>query len=108
MPADDDDTFDAFQRTLAGLYAKQARVLPAGTRWFDSHTHTGANDPDGFKATDADILAALDTAGHERALVFSSMDPAGYRAANDRVLGEASASGGRLVALARWTRTTTR
>ena len=77
------------------------RGCPRSTEWFDAHTHTGANDPDGFKATPREILAGLDMAGHARALVFSSADPAGYRAANDRVLAEAADSGGRLVALAR-------
>lgn len=86
---------------LDGVYAAHAARLPAGTEWFDAHTHTGTNDPDGFKATAGDILAGLDLAGHARALVFSSADPAGYRAANDRVIAEAADSGGRLVALAR-------
>lgn len=87
---------------LGELYRNAAaRALPAGTEWFDAHTHTGFNDPDGFTASVEQVLAGLDLAGHRQALVFSSADPAGYVEANDRVLAEAEASGGRLVALAR-------
>jgi len=92
---------EPFAAALDDLYAAHQDRLPAGTEWFDAHTHTGANDPDGFKATPSEIVAGLDMAGHARALVFSSADPAGYGAANDRVLAEAADSGGRLVALAR-------
>src|SRR4051794_32309344 len=67
---------------------------------FDAHTHTGRNDPDGFVCSDADLEEALTRIG-ARALVFTHHDPGGYREANDRVLAEAAASGGRLVALAR-------
>jgi uncharacterized protein len=92
---------DPFPDTLAELYAAHARALPQDTRWFDAHTHTGSNDPDGFKATAEQIVGGLDAAGHERALVFSTMEPDGYPPANDRVIAEARASGGRLLALAR-------
>jgi predicted TIM-barrel fold metal-dependent hydrolase len=92
---------DPFESRLSGLYAAQAARLPPGTVWFDAHTHTGNNDPDGFKATAAEILAGLDAAGHRHALVFSTMEPEGYRRANDRVIAEAAASEGRLRALAR-------
>lgn len=92
---------EPFAASLDDLYAAHLARLPGEVKWFDAHTHTGANDPDGFKATPREILAGLDMAGHARALVFSSADPAGYRDANDRVLAEAADSGGRLVALAR-------
>lgn len=92
---------EPFAASLDDLYAAHVARLPGEVKWFDAHTHTGANDPDGFKATPREILAGLDMAGHARALVFSSADPAGYRDANDRVLAEAADSGGRLVALAR-------
>ena len=67
-----------------------------GAQWLDVHTHTGQNDPDGIRGTDAELLAALDDAGVRRALVFTSHEPDGYRAANDRVREEAARSGGRL------------
>jgi hypothetical protein len=93
---------DPFAALLGELYADQVTAfLPADTPWFDAHTHTGFNDPDGFKASAEQILAALDTAGQARALIFPSQEPDGYPPANDRVLAEAAASGGRLRALCR-------
>jgi uncharacterized protein len=92
---------DPLETKLGEFYAAQARVLPPGTHWFDAHTHTGSNDPDGFKATAEQLIAGLDAAGHARALVFTTMEPDGYPAANDRVIAEAAASGGRLLALTR-------
>ena len=89
------------ETSLGELYERHASRLPPGTEWFDAHTHTGFNDPDGFKASAEQIVAGLDTAGHARALVFSTQEPDGYRAANDRVTAEARASGGRLLALSR-------
>jgi hypothetical protein len=83
------------------LYDAARAALPAGTRWFDAHTHIGENDPDGFRAAPEEILAGLDHAGHHRALLFPMHEPDGYRAANDRVLEVCAGSGGRLVALAR-------
>lgn len=76
-------------------------VLPP-FRVFDAHTHTGENDPDGF-GTDADgLLDALDLVERDaRAVVFTMHEPDGYPDANDRVLAEAEASGGRLVPFCR-------
>jgi uncharacterized protein len=69
---------------------------------FDAHTHIGRNDPDGYSAEPAEILAAMDAAGQRRALLFAMQEPAGeYRAANDEVLAACAASDGRLNALAR-------
>lgn len=82
----------------------QAAELARGGRptgWFDAHTHIGHDDPDGYEADPEEIVAGLDRAGHERALLFAMHEPTGYRAANDRVLDAARDSGGRLVALAR-------
>ena len=67
---------------------------------FDAHTHTGANDPDGFGVTAeelVDALALIDA----RAVVFTMKEPDGYPDANDRVIAEAEASGGRLVPFCR-------
>jgi hypothetical protein len=71
-----------------------------GVRVFDAHMHIGENDPDGFRATGADILAALDLA-RARGVVFPFQEPEGYHEANDHVLADAEASGGRLVAFCR-------
>src|SRR3954464_14255834 len=67
---------------------------------FDAHTHTGSNDPDGFKCSVEELLAALGEIG-SRAAVFTMHEPDGYPAANDRVLEEAAASDGRLVPFCR-------
>jgi uncharacterized protein len=69
---------------------------------FDAHTHIGRNDPDGYSAEPAEILAAMDAAGQRRALLFAMQEAGGeYRAANDEVLAACAASDGRLSALAR-------
>ncbi len=84
------------------LYAAERAVAePPSTAWFDAHTHIGHDDPDGFEADPEELVAGLDRAGHDRALVFPMHEPAGYSPANDRVVAAAAASGGRLLALAR-------
>ncbi len=72
-------------------------LLPAGTSVWDAHCHTGDADPDGVTGTAGKLLERLDRAGHAGAVIMSSRDPAGYSAANDRILAEAGASGGRLI-----------
>lgn len=69
--------------------------------WFDAHTHMGHNDPDGRAATAAEIVEGLDTARHDRALLFAMHEPDGYTGPNDAVLEACAASGGRLLALSR-------
>jgi predicted TIM-barrel fold metal-dependent hydrolase len=76
-----------------------AEVLP-GLDVFDAHTHTGQHDPDGFRCTPEQLLESLDLVGG-RAAVFTMHEPAGYGPANDRVIAEAEASGGRLVPFCR-------
>ncbi len=68
--------------------------------YFDAHTHTGANDPDGFGITAEELLEALAMV-NARAVVFTMHEPDGYTEANDRVLAETEASGGRLVPFCR-------
>ncbi|MEA2229639.1 MAG: uncharacterized protein QOF04_3269 [Solirubrobacteraceae bacterium] len=96
MPVNGSD----FDPRLGALY-KDGRELLDGVAWFDAHTHIGHNDPDGRTATAEEIIGGLDQAGHQRALVFPMHEPDGYAPANDRVLRDAAASGGRLVPLAR-------
>jgi predicted TIM-barrel fold metal-dependent hydrolase len=67
---------------------------------FDAHTHIGANDPDGFRQTPAELLEALADAD-ARGVVFPMHEPDGYGPANDAVLEAAAASAGRLVAFCR-------
>jgi predicted TIM-barrel fold metal-dependent hydrolase len=77
-----------------------ARALVPGVALFDAHTHTGSNDPDGFKCTHEELIAGLDVAD-ARAVVFTTQEPDGYREANDRIIAEAEASGGKLVPFCR-------
>jgi predicted TIM-barrel fold metal-dependent hydrolase len=79
---------------------EQTTGLVPGLEIFDAHTHIGANDPDGFKATADEILAALELAGG-RGIAFPFHEPNGYHDANDHVLAAAQASGGRLYAFCR-------
>jgi len=74
-------------------------LLPPLTA-FDAHTHIGVNDPDGFKCTPQELLAALEPTG-SRAVVFPMHEPGGYPPANDEVIRVARASEGRLVAFCR-------
>ena len=89
-----------FDRRLLPLYLSGREALGEAP-WFDAHTHIGSNDPDGRSATAQEIIGGLDAAGHRRALVFAMHEPDGYGPANDHVIAEAAASGGRLVPLAR-------
>jgi predicted TIM-barrel fold metal-dependent hydrolase len=68
--------------------------------FFDAHTHTGCNDPDGNGCSAEELIAALEPV-NARAVVFTTQEPAGYSDANDRVLAEAAASAGRLVPFCR-------
>jgi predicted TIM-barrel fold metal-dependent hydrolase len=67
---------------------------------FDTHTHFGRNDPDGFKQEPAELLATMERAG-ARAVFFPMCEPDGYPPANDEALAAAAGSGGRLVAFCR-------
>jgi uncharacterized protein len=69
---------------------------------FDGHTHIGAHDPSGFRATLDELLVSLDLLGGD-AVVFPLAEPSGYREANVACARTASASGGRLTAFARVT-----
>src|SRR3954454_25262797 len=92
---------DPYDDVVVPLLESARAVLPADTRWTDAHTHTGFNDPDGITGSAEELLAGLDRAGVARAVVFTTAEPDGYPPANDRVLAEAEASGGRLVTFVR-------
>lgn len=68
--------------------------------FFDAHTHTGSNDPDGYGVGAEQLLEALAIVD-ARAVVFTLHEPDGYREANDRVIAESEASDGRLVPFCR-------
>ena len=80
--------FDALRESVPGL------------RLFDSHTHTGASDPDGFACSVYELVEALELVD-ARGVVFTMHEPTGYSQANDRVLAEVAASDGKLVAYCR-------
>jgi uncharacterized protein len=67
---------------------------------FDAHTHTGSNDPDGYRCSPEQLLDGLGEID-ARAAVFTMHEPDGYPPANDRVLAEAAASDGVLVPFCR-------
>jgi predicted TIM-barrel fold metal-dependent hydrolase len=90
-----------FDDIVTDLRAAELAWLGEDVAWFDAHTHIGHNDPDGFEADPHELIAALDVAGQERALVFAMHEPDGYREANAWVLRAAAASDGRLAALGR-------
>lgn len=84
---------------LAPWHAQVMSLLPP-LSVFDAHTHLGVNDPDGFKCTAQELVAALEPSG-SRAVVFPMHEPDGYPSANDEVIRVASASQGRLVPFCR-------
>jgi uncharacterized protein len=90
-----------FDDVVSDLRDAELEWLGEGVEWFDAHTHIGHNDPDGFEADPEELIAALDAAGQQRALVFAMQEPDGYPGPNDVVLRACEASGGRLLALGR-------
>jgi len=85
---------------LLAPWYEQTVALTGPLATFDAHTHIGVNDPDTFKCTADELLAALATTG-SRAVVFPMHEPDGYAPANDHVIATAAASEGRLVAFCR-------
>ena len=67
---------------------------------YDAHTHIGQNDPDGYKQTPDELLAALAPVD-ARAVLFPMHEPDGYPAANDVAIGAAAEHPDRLVAFCR-------
>jgi hypothetical protein len=92
-----------YREALAPFVAEAERLLPAGAEVLDAHTHLGL-DEDG-RSLDLDtLLAQLDQAGARRACVFPLHDPErrpAYSVPNDRVLGWAGESDGRLIPFCR-------
>src|SRR5215218_8211632 len=81
-------------------YYDRLRDDAGGFDLFDAHTHIGANDPDGFRQTPAELMDALDGAG-ARGVVFPMHEPDGYAGPNDVAIQAAADSGGQLVAFCR-------
>jgi predicted TIM-barrel fold metal-dependent hydrolase len=77
-------------------YYDRLQADVGGFELYDAHTHVGANDPDGFRQTPAELLEAL-AGTHARATVFPMHEPDGYRGPNDAVIAAAAESDGILV-----------
>jgi uncharacterized protein len=61
----------------------------------DAHTHIGSNDPDEYRCTREELVERLERIDAQ-AIVFPMHEPNGYPPANDMVIAESEASGGRL------------
>lgn len=92
---------EPFDDCLVELHRAALDRAGVALDFFDAHTHLGDADPDGYAATPEEIVAGLDRGGQRRALIFPMQEPGGYREPNDRAIGAAQGSGGRLEALAR-------
>ena len=74
-----------------------------GAELFDAHVHVG-RDIDGFVAPPDELVAFLQRSGASRAFAFCLDEPdrhPAFRAANDRTLAAAAASGGMLIPFVR-------
>jgi predicted TIM-barrel fold metal-dependent hydrolase len=88
---------------LAPFLTETRRLRPPETEAIDAHTHLGL-DEDGRSLTLEQLLVQLDDAGARRACVFPLHDPErrpAYSVPNDRVIGWASESEGRLTPFCR-------
>ena len=83
-----------------GPWLEQLMEEVPGVRLIDAHTHIGHNDPDGYRCSREQLVAALEPID-ARAFVFPMHEPDGYPPANDMVLAEADAADGRLFAFCR-------
>lgn len=92
-----------YEQALAPFLSEARSLLPAGAEVIDAHTHLGL-DEDRRSLTLEQLIGQLDQAGGARACVFPLHDPErrpSYSVPNDRVLGWAAESQGRLVPFAR-------
>jgi hypothetical protein len=91
---------EALAAAFAPFFEERRALLPEDTAVLDAHTHLGV-DEDGQSLALEALLAALDeVAPDARACTFPLHDPdrhPAYRVPNDRVLGWAAESGGRLI-----------
>ena len=92
-----------YAEALAPFLAESESLRPQGAEVIDAHTHLGL-DEDGRSLTLEQLLRMLDAAEARRACVFPLHDPErkpAYSVPNDRVLGWAGESDGRLVPFCR-------
>jgi predicted TIM-barrel fold metal-dependent hydrolase len=76
-------------------WLERMREEVPGLRLLDAHTHIGSNDPDEYHCSREELVDRLERIDAQ-AIVFPMHEPDGYPPANDMVLEEAAASGGRL------------
>jgi predicted TIM-barrel fold metal-dependent hydrolase len=76
-------------------WLERMRVEVPGVKLLDAHTHIGSNDPDEYRCTREELVERLERIDAE-AIVFPMHEPGGYPPANDMVIAESEASGGRL------------
>jgi uncharacterized protein len=81
----------------AGLlpWLERMRAEVPGVKLLDVHTHIGSNDPDEYRCTREELVERLERID-AHAVVFPMHEPDGYPPANDMVIAESQASGGRL------------
>ena len=92
-----------YANALAPFMAEADRLRPSEGEVFDAHTHLGL-DEDGRSLDLETLLSQLDAAHARRACVFPLHDPErkpSYSLPNDRVLGWAEESEGRLIPFCR-------
>ncbi|HXB14626.1 MAG TPA: amidohydrolase family protein [Solirubrobacteraceae bacterium] len=92
-----------YAEALAPFLAEAESLRPRGAEVIDAHTHLGL-DEDGRSLELEQLLRLLDAAEARRACVFPLHDPErkpAYSVPNDRVLGWAGESDGRLVPFCR-------
>jgi predicted TIM-barrel fold metal-dependent hydrolase len=92
-----------YAQALAPFLAEVQLLRPPEAEVIDAHTHLGL-DEDGRSLMLPQLLDQLDAAGASRACVFPLHDPErrpAYSLPNDRVLGWARESGGRLLPFCR-------
>ena len=97
------DPLERAAEIFASFDAQLKQELPDGAALFDAHTHLG-NDIDGMSGSPDELLGILDRYGISRAFMFCLDEPdrhPAFRAANDRTLEHAAASGGRLIPFVR-------
>src|SRR5919106_2496212 len=88
---------------VEGYEAELRAELPEGVYLFDAHTHLG-DDIDGMRGRYEELTAVLDRYGFAGAFVFCLDEPdrePGFCVPNDRTLGHAERSGGRLIPFVR-------
>jgi predicted TIM-barrel fold metal-dependent hydrolase len=97
------DVFERANALLAAYDDELRGLVPEGAEIFDAHVHVG-RDIDGFVGDPVELLSVMRRYGISRAFAFCLDEPdrhPAFRAANDRTLETAEASGGMLIPFVR-------